>query len=112
MIRRPPRSTLFPYTTLFRSPLAAVLPALPPDSPERREAIQVLGLSHYLAGHLGEAIPFLEQTRALAPENSDLAYILGMACIQTRQSDRPPKTWARSSHAPADSPARHVRPGQ
>src|SRR2546430_4350204 len=24
MIRRPPRSTLFPYTTLFRSPLAAV----------------------------------------------------------------------------------------
>src|SRR2546430_16576055 len=24
MIRRPPRSTLFPYTTLFRSPAAAV----------------------------------------------------------------------------------------
>src|SRR2546426_9005403 len=28
MIRRPPRSTLFPYTTLFRSPLAAVTLAL------------------------------------------------------------------------------------
>src|SRR5256885_8640945 len=34
MIRRPPRSTLFPYTTLFRSPsigmgvLCALLPAL------------------------------------------------------------------------------------
>src|SRR3712207_8546849 len=26
MIRRPPRSTLFPYTTLFRSLLAAVRP--------------------------------------------------------------------------------------
>src|SRR2546430_8601266 len=25
MIRRPPRSTLFPYTTLFRSPLFSVL---------------------------------------------------------------------------------------
>src|SRR5256885_15978544 len=25
MIRRPPRSTLFPYTTLFRSPLNATL---------------------------------------------------------------------------------------
>src|SRR3712207_8836042 len=24
MIRRPPRSTLFPYTTLFRSPIAGV----------------------------------------------------------------------------------------
>src|ERR1051326_6832555 len=28
MIRRPPRSTLFPYTTLFRSPLGAVAPPL------------------------------------------------------------------------------------
>src|SRR2546429_3026169 len=26
MIRRPPRSTLFPYTTLFRSEFVAVLP--------------------------------------------------------------------------------------
>src|SRR2546422_5540968 len=25
MIRRPPRSTLFPYTTLFRSPLLALM---------------------------------------------------------------------------------------
>src|SRR5256885_2745553 len=41
MIRRPPRSTLFPYTTLFRSPsaftrrtssLAGVLGADPPSS--------------------------------------------------------------------------------
>src|SRR2546426_5573884 len=30
MIRRPPRSTLFPYTTLFRS-----LPTLAPDRPMR-----------------------------------------------------------------------------
>src|SRR3712207_8298107 len=28
MIRRPPRSTLFPYTTLFRSDQAAALPAV------------------------------------------------------------------------------------
>src|SRR5258707_4566063 len=28
MIRRPPRSTLFPYTTLFRSPVAAGLTVL------------------------------------------------------------------------------------
>src|SRR5256885_3022801 len=33
MIRRPPRSTLFPYTTLFRSggPPAATAPPRPPD---------------------------------------------------------------------------------
>src|SRR2546430_9459306 len=29
MIRRPPRSTLFPYTTLFRSVLPVELPQLP-----------------------------------------------------------------------------------
>src|SRR3712207_7184585 len=29
MIRRPPRSTLFPYTTLFRSPLPRVVGATP-----------------------------------------------------------------------------------
>src|SRR5256885_12794826 len=29
MIRRPPRSTLFPYTTLFRSPCAHCAPAGP-----------------------------------------------------------------------------------
>src|ERR1039457_3624956 len=33
MIRRPPRSTLFPYTTLFRSPFAGRRPVLPAVSP-------------------------------------------------------------------------------
>src|SRR6266511_4879269 len=40
MIRRPPRSTLFPYTTLFRSPGGADEGVLPPPvlgpSPARR----------------------------------------------------------------------------
>src|SRR5258708_21536528 len=31
MIRRPPRSTLFPYTTLFRSPTADRSPESAPD---------------------------------------------------------------------------------
>src|ERR1039457_7325858 len=33
MIRRPPRSTLFPYTTLFRSADPQVLPAAFPPAP-------------------------------------------------------------------------------
>src|SRR2546430_14324847 len=40
MIRRPPRSTLFPYTTLFRSPargpVAAPVRVCPRDAPDRR----------------------------------------------------------------------------
>src|SRR3712207_8562256 len=39
MIRRPPRSTLFPYTTLFRSPLT-----------ERSGSIHLVGLEN---GHQG-----------------------------------------------------------
>src|SRR3712207_8240384 len=31
MIRRPPRSTLFPYTTLFRSCIKSVLEQTPPE---------------------------------------------------------------------------------
>src|SRR5574337_697610 len=40
MIRRPPRSTLFPYTTLFRSPAAVPLPpeAIAPAWPMRLPA--------------------------------------------------------------------------
>src|SRR5258705_2470403 len=41
MIRRPPRSTLFPYTTLFRSPatdagVATPRPPAPPDPTRER----------------------------------------------------------------------------
>src|SRR5258705_9391967 len=50
MIRRPPRSTLFPYTTLFRSPCwprgpcspRAEEPAPPPRSEEHTSELQSL----------------------------------------------------------------------
>src|SRR5258708_14252582 len=38
MIRRPPRSTLFPYTTLFRSALLLVYCGIRPDALARRPA--------------------------------------------------------------------------
>src|SRR5688572_32436233 len=49
MIRRPPRSTLFPYTTLFRSPSAggaALIAGL--------RALEKLGASQEPAGSAGE----------------------------------------------------------
>src|SRR2546429_5803827 len=39
MIRRPPRSTLFPYTTLFRSNIVGVPPKL--EGSRRREVLSV-----------------------------------------------------------------------
>src|SRR5262249_13866212 len=46
--------------------LQPIVDKLPADSIERREAVQVLGLSLYLAGRLPESIPYLEKTRAWA----------------------------------------------
>src|SRR3712207_8061862 len=40
MIRRPPRSTLFPYTTLFRSPGRAASPAPRGSQPRRRRSAE------------------------------------------------------------------------
>src|SRR5436305_7379839 len=44
MLRRPPRSTLFPYTTLFRSrPRARPRPCRPRRPPDRRRCHSRLG---------------------------------------------------------------------
>src|SRR2546427_12515107 len=60
MIRRPPRSTLFPYTTLFRSMLAA-FEAMPFSEADRRESEHIL---RQLAQ--GLVVPKV-QTRPLPP---------------------------------------------
>src|SRR3712207_9149163 len=44
MIRRPPRSTLFPYTTLFRSYKLDPAIAGPIDDPQRSERGQIAAL--------------------------------------------------------------------
>src|SRR3712207_8032917 len=45
MIRRPPRSTLFPYTTLFRSARGTLVPGHEPQRPkERRQLVLAEGL--------------------------------------------------------------------
>src|SRR2546428_4715335 len=49
MIRRPPRSTLFPYTTLFRSTVADVLAAQPVTTnllKFMRASIKMIGVSN------------------------------------------------------------------
>src|SRR5216683_7102497 len=48
MIRRPPRSTLFPYTTLFR-PVRLFLPSLQPTPPGRWRAWDA-GHQHHRPG--------------------------------------------------------------
>src|SRR2546430_15265794 len=61
MIRRPPRSTLFPYTTLFRS---AVLKR----DPKNVDALTHLGLIVAIGGHADTALETLERALAIDPE--------------------------------------------
>ena len=92
--------------------LTPVVTRLAPGSLERREAVQVLGLSHYLAGHLAESIPYLEEVRSLVPDEVKLAYTLGMAYAQTRQPDKAREAFARTFHVAPDSAAGHLIAGQ
>src|SRR2546422_6082428 len=66
MIRRPPRSTLFPYTTLFRSPLRD--PGAPAGRPLSRAR-------DVLAGAGGAADPEILRDRKSTRLNSSHGYI-------------------------------------
>src|SRR3712207_6875714 len=59
MIRRPPRSTLFPYTTLFRSALVGLPPAVTGDATGLAEALvfRVAALTDPAPVHHSEPLP-------------------------------------------------------
>src|SRR2546429_1760461 len=69
MIRRPPRSTLFPYTTLFRSPLAVLLdgdlPARAPDEAGHGRGVVGRRAKTVGAGELGHQLRSEEHTSEL-----------------------------------------------
>jgi tetratricopeptide (TPR) repeat protein len=92
--------------------LQPVVTRLAEGSAERREAVQVLGLSHYLAGHIAESIPYLEEIRAAVPGDMKLAYALAMAYAQTRQADKARESIARTFRLPSDSAAAYLLTGQ
>ena len=92
--------------------LTPIVSRLEAGSLERREAVQVLGLAHFAAGHLTEAIPYLEEIRPLVPDDIKLAYALGMAYAQTRQPAKARESFARTFRVAPDSAAGHLIAGQ
>src|SRR5260370_6215003 len=76
MIRRPPRSTLFPYTTLFRS--------TSPPEPKLSELYQELILDHYRRprnkGTLAEPTASVSLLRRSEEHTSELQSHLNLVC--------------------------------
>src|SRR3712207_8634560 len=82
MIRRPPRSTLFPYTTLFRSDV-------------NRDLALLGGLADLDVGDTGSAELFLD----VIPDLEVLAEKLGEVPIRDRKSTRLNSSHANISYA-------------
>src|SRR3989441_11798860 len=72
MIRRPPRSTLFPYTTLFRSLLLLDEPAVGLAPPVRAQLIELI---RRLAGQMGIAVLLIEHAVDLVMAAADVVAV-------------------------------------
>src|SRR2546425_9670652 len=91
MIRRPPRSTLFPYTTLFRSPPAPVRPARQrPPSP----ACSALPLNQSSC-HRGSS----SRTRSEehTSELQSLAYLVCRLLLEKKKKNKAQNTTIRNT---------------
>lgn len=88
--------------------LSAAVNALPETGGKYPQAVQLLGLSHYLLGHYKEAIPFLEKTSQRAPDSAEINYALGACYIQTRNPDKSRQAFARMFRLPPSSAAAHL----
>src|SRR2546430_12541239 len=84
MIRRPPRSTLFPYTTLFRSPLPALFDPIVNAPKPQKIALGAVGLAI-----IGAAAYFLlrseEHTSELQSQSNLVCRLLLEKKNKTRQ---------------------------
>jgi tetratricopeptide (TPR) repeat protein len=80
----------------------------PETSRQHRQGIEMLGMAHYLMGHLKDAIPYLEQVSTWAPDNSETAYALGVSYIQTHNIDRARQSFARMFGVSAESASAYL----
>lgn len=77
------------------------------------EAVQLTGLSLYLAGKPGEAIPYLEKVQTWYPRtNVDASYILGISYLQTKKYAEARTAFGKMFNLPPDSAAAYLLCGR
>src|SRR4051812_49474168 len=99
MIRRPPRSTLFPYTTLFRSDCSRARIRHRPHLPRRRERLREVRSEEHtseLQSHVNLVC------RLLLEKKKKRTARLGLS------TDSPPPAPPRSTHVPRGRGHRHT----
>src|SRR5258708_27197568 len=101
MIRRPPRSTLFPYTTLFRSHLASLSAWNEIDSPLMDEVVEG-GTRNVLDAGAGLRLRSEEHTSELqSPDHLVCRLLLEKKTTETAATPHPPPSRPRPpAHPP------------
>src|SRR3712207_7373967 len=94
MIRRPPRSTLFPYTTLFRSPAHALEVHLGP-----RVRVQAPHVEHAVGAHLAGCEPDGDTSRQSGQARHHAVGPRELFAVPDRKSTRLNSSHANISYA-------------
>src|SRR3712207_8320338 len=121
MIRRPPRSTLFPYTTLFRSRVGGDDAVAQGDLVGREEAAleqvavaveggAVLGVELGEAGHRRRSLPGPFRDRKSTRLNSSHANISYAVFCLKKKTRTPPSPTTRARRGPARATIRTLPP--
>src|SRR5256885_6834389 len=94
MIRRPPRSTLFPYTTLFRSAMAALEATIHVQGPKGERAIPI-GDFHLLPGNTPHRETVLEPGDLITQDrkstrlnSSHLVISYAVFCLKKKKNNK------------------------
>src|SRR3712207_8641165 len=100
MIRRPPRSTLFPYTTLFRSELEAGAD----QAPAVRRDVLVFEARQGRARHRGQRLAGDRKSTRLNSSHANISY--AVFCLKKKKIIKPPSSsplqtfaWSCRSHS-------------
>src|SRR2546430_7301750 len=91
MIRRPPRSTLFPYTTLFRSGLLqhfGVLHLPPGLQPLAHPWVLGIAIALYLLEFVADKIPYFEDRKSTRLNSSHSQISYAVFCLKKKKNIR------------------------
>src|SRR2546425_2982885 len=99
MIRRPPRSTLFPYTTLFRSEPIGVAPEQAAAHADRRDARDIGAVGERRANDVELVFDAPHRSEEHTSELQSLAYLVCRLLLEKKKKKQVSTTTSFSATA-------------